>query len=218
VAHHLQKVIILSLALGFASATAAAPPKRPFSHKFHMTQVPQCESCHTAATTSTKADDILIPHESTCATCHDEVHISPARPTGVQGFNHAKHVEMGSVAPLIAAAIKNKTYLGAHPATPAELDAGKDACTGCHHGIAESENVPAEKATKAHFPAMADCLVCHNKISPPDSCAKCHVAPNGSFKPTTHDTAFSDNHATKAVAKMECANCHGRKFTCKGCH
>ena len=90
--------------------------------------------------------------------------------------------------------------------------------SGCHHGIAESENVPVEKATRAHFPAMADCLVCHNKINPPDSCAKCHVASTPGFKPTTHDAVFSDNHATKNVAKTECANCHGRKFTCKGCH
>ena len=201
-----------------AAASSAAPPKRPFSHKYHLTQVPQCESCHTAATTSTKADDNLIPHESTCATCHDEVHIAPPRPTGVQKFNHAKHVEMGSIAPLIASAIKNKSYLGAHPATAAQLAAGKDACTGCHHGIAESENVPVDIATKSHFPAMADCLICHNKINPPDSCAKCHVATTPDFRPTSHDAAFSDNHATKNILKTECANCHGRKFTCKGCH
>ncbi len=217
-AHQLQKVSVLFLALGLAAAPAAAPPKRPFSHKFHLAQVPQCESCHTAATTSTKAEDSLIPHESSCATCHDEVHIAPARPTGVQKFNHAKHVEMGSAAPLIASAIKAKTYLGTRPATAAQLEAGKDACTGCHHGIAESEDVPVNSATKSHFPAMADCLVCHNKINPPDSCAKCHVASTPNFRPTSHDAVFSDNHATKSVAKTECATCHGRKFTCKGCH
>lgn len=217
-ANQLQKVSILFLALGLAAASSAAPPRRPFSHKYHLTQVPSCETCHTAATTSTQAEDSLIPHESTCVTCHDEVRISPARPTGVQKFNHAKHVAMGSVAPLLASAIQNKTYLGTHPATAAQLEAGKDACTGCHHGIAESEDVPVGKATKAHFPAMADCLVCHNKINPPDSCAKCHVAPAAGFKPVTHDAAFSDNHATKDVAKTECATCHGRKFTCKGCH
>lgn len=217
-AHHIQKVITLSLALGLAVASAAAAPKRPFSHKYHLTQVPQCESCHTLATTSDKAEDSLMPHESACATCHDEVHIAPARPTGVQKFNHAKHVAMGSAAPLISAAIKSKSYLGARPASPAELAAAKDACTGCHHGIPESEDVPAGKAVKGHFPAMADCLVCHNKINPPDSCAKCHVAPAAGFKPTSHDAVFSDNHATKNVDKTECATCHGRKFTCKGCH
>lgn len=217
-AHPLQKVALLLLASGIAAAPAAAPPKRPFSHKYHLTQVASCETCHTAATSSTKADDSLMPHESSCATCHDEVHIMAARPTGVQKFNHAKHVEMGSAAPLIASAIKAKTYLGTRPPTPAQLEAGKDACSGCHHGIAESEDVPAAKVPAAHFPAMADCLVCHNKIAPPDSCAKCHVAPAAGFKPVSHDLPFSDNHATKAVAKTECANCHGRKFTCKGCH
>jgi len=217
VAHQLQKVTALFLTLGVAALSAAAP-KRPFSHKYHLTQVTACENCHTAAPTSTKAADDLIPDKSACATCHDEVEIGSARPTGVQKFNHAKHVPMGSVAPLIAAAIKNKSYLGVNPPTAASLAAANDACTGCHHGIAESESVPHDKPNKHHFPQMADCLTCHNKISPPDSCSQCHVPTAPNFRPTSHTTEFSDKHSDKTLSKVGCASCHGRKFTCKGCH
>jgi len=198
------------------AALSAAAPKKPFSHKYHLTQVTACENCHTSAATSTKAEDDLLPDKSACVTCHDEVEIGTPRPTGVQKFNHARHVAMGSAAPLIAAAIKGKTYLGIKPPAAASLAAAKDACTGCHYGIPESESVPHDKVNKAHFPQMADCLTCHNKISPPDSCSQCHVA--STFKPASHTAEFSDKHSDKALDKTGCATCHGRKFTCKGCH
>lgn len=203
--------------LGVAASGAAAP-KRPFSHKYHLTQVAACENCHTNAATSTKASDNLIPDKSACVTCHDEVEIGEPRVTGVQVFNHAKHVQMGSVAPLIAAAIKAKTYLGQNPPTAESLAAAKDACTGCHHGIPESENVDLTKPAKSHFPQMADCLVCHNKINPPDSCKQCHVETTPNFRPTSHTADFGDKHSDKTLDKSSCATCHGRKFTCKGCH
>jgi len=217
VAYQLQKVTALVLSLGVAALSAAAP-KRPFSHKYHLTQVTACENCHTSAATSTKAEDDLIPDKSACVTCHDEIEIGNVRPTGVQKFNHAKHVPMGSVAPLIAAAIKGKTYLGVTAPTPESLAAAKDACSGCHHGILESENVPHDKPVKAHFPQMADCLTCHNKISPPDSCKQCHVESTPNFRPTSHTAEFGDKHSDKTLSKTGCATCHGRKFTCKGCH
>ncbi len=205
------------MALGVAAAGAAAP-KRPFSHKYHLTQVAACENCHTTAATSTKAPDNLIPDKSACVTCHDEVEIGEPRPTGVQKFNHAKHVPMGSVAPLIAGAIKGKTYLGLNPPSAESLAAAKDACTGCHRGIPESENVDLSKPAPSHFPQMADCLVCHNKINPPDSCAQCHIETTPNFRPASHTADFGDKHSEKTLDKSSCATCHGRKFTCKGCH
>lgn len=215
--NHLRKITVLLSVFG-AVAVMAAAPKRPFSHKYHLTQVASCENCHTTATTSTKAEDNNLPDKSACATCHDEVEISEPRPIGVQKFNHAKHVAMGSVSPVIAAAIKNGSYVGSHPPSATELAAAKDACTGCHRGIAESENVPHDKIVKAHYPQMSDCLVCHNKINPPESCEKCHVAKVPNFRPTSHTAEFGDKHSSKEMAKTECASCHGRKFTCKGCH
>jgi hypothetical protein len=216
-ANFLQKITVISVALGVAVALAAAP-KRPFSHKYHLTQVSACENCHTTAEASTQASDNLIPDKSACASCHDEIEIGEPRQTGVQKFNHSKHVPLGSISPLIAGAIKGKTYLGQHPPTAESLAAAKDACTGCHRGIAESENVAHDKPAPSHFPQMADCLVCHNKISPPDSCKQCHVEKTPNFRPTSHAADFGDKHSDKALDKSSCASCHGRKFTCKGCH
>lgn len=213
--NRVQKAVLV-LAVGVALLSAA--PRRPFSHKYHLTQVTACENCHTAATESAKASDNLLPDKSACATCHDEVEIGAPRATGVQKFNHALHVKMGNAAPALSAAVKGKQHLGAAPPAAALLAEAKDVCSGCHYGIAESENVPHEKAAKAHFPQMGDCLVCHTRIDPPDSCAKCHVAPPSGFRPSTHTAEFNDKHAGKEIAKETCAGCHGRKFTCKGCH
>lgn len=200
------------------AALMSGAPKRPFSHKYHLTQVAACENCHTLATESTKASDNLLPDKSACVTCHDEVEIGAPRAVGVQKFNHAAHVKMGNAAPLFSAAVKGKQHVSAAPPAESVLAAAKDVCSGCHYGIAESENVPHEKVTRSHYPQMGDCLVCHNKIDPPDSCAKCHVAPQGGFRPVTHTAEFNDKHAGKEIPKETCAGCHGRKFTCKGCH
>ncbi len=209
----LTGVLVLGVPLLFAAA-----PKRPFSHKYHLTQVAACENCHTEAASSTKAGDNLIPDKSACATCHDEIEIGEPRKLGVQKFNHAKHVQMGSVAPMIAAAIKSKTYLGQHPPAAEVLAAAKDACTGCHYGIPESESVNPAKAGEGHFPHMADCLTCHNKINPPESCRQCHEETTKNFRPTSHAADFADKHSDKSLDKSTCATCHGKKFTCKGCH
>ncbi|MBI5084051.1 MAG: hypothetical protein HZB13_05570 [Acidobacteria bacterium] len=219
-AHYIQsKVAIPLLTLGVAAAVlAAAAPRRPFSHKYHLTQVPSCESCHSAAAESTKAADNLIPDKSACVNCHDEVDIAPPHTVGVQSFNHSKHVKMGNPARLFSGAVRGKSYLGESPPVIEALAAAKDACEGCHHGIPESESVPRDRAVKAHFPQMADCLVCHNKIEPPYSCVKCHTAPAAGFKPPSHGPEFGDTHSSKDLPKAACAVCHGRRFTCKGCH
>ena len=216
-ANHLQKIASLVLILGVA-ALAGSAPKRPFSHKYHLTVVSACENCHTTATTSTKADDNLIPDKSACASCHDEIEIGEPRRTGVQKFNHAKHVAMGSIAPLIAAAVKGNNYLSKEIPSATSLAAAKDSCNGCHLGIPESENVAAAKAGPGHFPHMADCLTCHNKINPPESCKQCHVESTPNFRPTSHAADFGDKHSDKSLDKTSCATCHGKKFVCKGCH
>src|SRR5258708_12753692 len=82
-------------------------------------------------------------------------------------------------------------------------------CLACHHGV--ENNSP--------FLAMADCLVCHNKVDPPISCGFCHVE-GSKLKPANHTADFLDSHS-RASAKLDlktCAVCHGRKFTRLGGH
>lgn len=76
---------------------AAAQPKRPFSHKYHLTQVVGCEGCHKDAPDSTKAGDDLMPSNGACTNCHDEVHIPEARPSRVATFSHKQHLEQSKM-------------------------------------------------------------------------------------------------------------------------
>ena len=129
-------------------------------------------------------------------------------------FSHAKHLKLGNVAPAIAGAIDKGTYLGRDGAKIRPLLNSSNPCVGCHRGLEESDAV-----SQANMPQMADCLVCHNQIDPPDSCAFCH--PKGAqLKPASHVPGFLDTHSNKksGLDIQSCAVCHGRKFTCLGCH
>lgn len=128
-------------------------------------------------------------------------------------FSHATHLKMGNIAPVIAAAIDKGTYLSPPGDLRAQLNSG-NACLACHHGIESSDG-----KVKSTFLRMADCLVCHNKVDPPQSCAFCHTE-GSKLKPASHTPEFFESHS-RANSKLDmktCAVCHGRKFTCMGCH
>ncbi len=142
----------------------------------------------------------------------------PAPPaTKIAHFSHAQHLKMGNVAPVIAAAIDKGAYLSS-PGNVRPLLNTKNACGACHRGVETSTEVDASL-----LPRMADCLVCHSQIDPPDSCATCHAA-SFTLKPVNHTDDFLDSHtsdftnAKPTLDKTTCAVCHGRKFHCLGCH
>ena len=128
-------------------------------------------------------------------------------------FSHKTHLKLGNIAPVIASAIDKGTYLSPPGDLRSRLNTGNP-CLACHHGIENSEGT-----AKSRFLAMADCLVCHNKVDPPVSCTFCHVE-GAKLKPPNHSPDFLESHS-RANAKLDmktCAVCHGRKFTCLGCH
>ena len=136
-----------------------------------------------------------------------------AQPPPLKEFSHKKHLQLGNVAPVIANAIDKGTYLGKAGDIRSHLN-GTNPCLACHRGMDESERV-----SSVNMPQMADCLVCHNKVDPPFSCEFCHPA-SAKLKPANHTADFLDTH-TKKNAGLDfpsCAVCHGRKFTCLGCH
>jgi protein-arginine kinase activator protein McsA len=208
---YLLQTVIAVLLLGQAAAAA------PFSHKVHLQLKLQCASCHTSTAASTKVEDNNLPPAAVCVNCHkDSRPIKTPRASKVSKFSHQQHLKMGNVAPVIAAAIDSKEYLSP-PGDMRRWLNSKNACEACHRGLSESDAV-----TDAAFPQMADCLVCHSKIEkiePPFSCTACHAA---SFKltPASHDAKWLDFHGSgKAnLDRQSCAVCHGRKFTCRGCH
>jgi len=194
--------------LGWGAATAA-----PFSHKLHLRLRLECETCHAAASTSTKVEDNLLPTKAACIKCHQDVTIPGPQSTRVVHFSHAQHLKMGNVAPVIAAAIDKKNYLQPPGDIRRHLDT-KNACEACHRGLEDSDAV-----TPAAMPQMADCLVCHSQIENPFSCEKCH-AKNANLKPANHTEDFMSTHTTGKLNldKTTCAVCHGRTFRCLGCH
>jgi hypothetical protein len=140
--------------------------------------------------------------------------IKNPRDLTVTKFNHALHLKMGNVAPVILAAIKSGKYLSDPGNLASVLANTRHRCVGFHRGLEKSDAV-----TLAVFPRMADCLVCHSKVDPPFSCSKCHED-NADLKPASHTRDWLDVHSSgKAnLDKPSCAVCHGRTFTCLGCH
>jgi hypothetical protein len=196
----------------------------PFSHRTHLQQKLQCITCHGSATASTRADDNNLPNPAICLGCHTGTTGKPAklpegagikqpRQTMVSKFNHQLHGKLGNIAPLIARAIDRKEYLS-NPGDLRQSLNTKNACAACHRGLESSDQV-----SHAAFPHMADCLVCHNQIDPPFSCEKCHV-PTQKLTPSSHTEGWLDLHSSgkSGMDKTTCAVCHGRKFTCRGCH
>ncbi|MEZ5355075.1 MAG: cytochrome c3 family protein [Bryobacteraceae bacterium] len=200
---------------------AAFGQDKPFSHKFHLAMKLECVGCHVAAPESKAATDNLLPAQTACARCHDRaMPVGEPRARIVTRFNHQRHVGLGNVGPVIAAALRAKTYhhsstgVPPDPALEAAL-ASASACAACHRGIEQSEHVDG-----TNFPAMPDCLVCHPKIDAPFSCEKCHDA-GSHLKPASHAVGdFMDQHSTgrAGLNKLSCVVCHGKGFRCMGCH
>ena len=134
------------------------------------------------------------------------------QPVRLKAFSHKTHLKLGNIAPVIADAIDHGRYLS--PGDIRRFLNTKNACEACHRGLEESTKIGT-----ANMPQMADCLVCHNKIDPPESCGFCHD-PGPHLKPSNHTPDFLDSHPRKSLGlnMQSCAVCHGRKFTCLGCH
>lgn len=106
-----------------------------------------------------------------CGDCHGKaiLDLAPAPHSDVAKFSHARHAELGNVAPAILAAIREGRYAGpADGQLRADLESATP-CEACHRGLRRSDTV-----SLAALPRMADCLVCHSRADPPRSCLKCH--------------------------------------------
>lgn len=212
---------VIALIAAIFPAPGAGQPR--FSHQLHLNKVGvTCTDCHIGATSSTEAADSNLPPASVCLNCHDgktakkiDTRFLDDRQTAERTyrFNHEFHSQIGNMAPIIAAAIDDKKYLGKVGEMRRHLDT-ENACAACHRGLGETD-----MATAANLPQMSDCLVCHNRIDNPFSCEKCHVE-GVNLRPATHTNNFLDRHSTGKLGldKTTCLPCHGKNFTCMGCH
>jgi len=124
-------------------------------------------------------------------------------------FDHQLHLKLGDIGAVLKGARKSGGHLLPDATTPGP------GCEACHSGMRDN-------VKRAGLSKMADCLTCHPKIDPPFSCEFCHPNSEAALKPATHFKGFLDKHsaglAKLNMTKTECAVCHGRKFTCLGCH
>lgn len=213
--------LVLVLVLFLAIPSAAADLE--FSHKLHLGNGLTCTVCHSSALQSQVETDQLLPQADFCLACHNgqtapQVDVTPLRErTTVERpfhFSHASHLERGNPARVIAEAIDWGSYLGFLPDIRERLNT-ENSCLGCHRGLEDADVVDSSM----HLPHMADCLVCHNQIDNPFTCVKCHD-PGFQLKPATHTANFIDLHSSGdlEIDKRTCEVCHGRRFTCMGCH
>jgi len=195
--------------VGAAAVTHAAP----FSHRLHLQMNLTCTGCHTAAATSTRVSDNILPAKSVCLDCHESAAIPAPPAVPISAFSHSLHLKMGNIAPFIAGAIDHHVYLSP-PGDMRRYLNTNNACEACHRGLRESDSV-----SPALLPKMADCLVCHARIELPWSCEECHnnVA---KLRPANHTEHFVSDHSSGKLKldKTTCAVCHGRTFQCAGCH
>lgn len=204
-----------------AAAAPAAAESVKFSHKLHLAQGLFCITCHGSAQTSSKASDGNLPSGQICLACHDGAGAPRVELSGLAAiepasrsfrFNHEFHLGMGNLAPIFAAALDSGKYLG-HADGIRRLDV-EDACQACHRGLTETD-----LASKTNLPRMSDCLVCHDRVDNPFSCEKCHLD-GVDLLPASHTREFIDLHSTGKLNldKVSCQPCHGKNFTCMGCH
>ena len=204
----------LSAPLLFGWTIFASPD---FSHPVHLDLGLACTRCHAGAETSRLAADQMFPRPAVCLSCHSDgesTALDPDRlrwtaPERTYRFDHAFHVRLGNLGPLLAAAIDGGKYFGS-PEIRSLLDQA-DGCTACHRGLGASEATP--------LPVMSDCLVCHSEIDNPFSCGYCHLE-GVNLRPADHTPKFADLHGTGKIEldKASCLPCHGTNFECRGCH
>jgi hypothetical protein len=194
-------------------------PSQPvFSHRNHLAPTGlTCVTCHGSALESASSEDDNRPPSRACTGCHGERYGEQARssprPQRTYRFNHKLHLGFGNLAPLLASAIDRGSYLGDGASLRPLLETGEP-CLACHRGVKQ-----ADLATSDQLPRMADCLVCHSNVDPPFSCGFCHTQ-DAVLQPPSHTKDFADRHSRPAEVpdKSGCKVCHGRRFTCMGCH
>ena len=206
--------IVFGAPLLFGLTVFASPD---FSHPVHLELGLACAHCHAGAATSRRAGDQIFPQPAVCLSCHAAGKSTPLDPAQLHWtapersyrFDHAFHVRLGDLAPLLATAIDDGKYFGSPRIRPL-LEQAED-CTACHRGLDAGEATP--------LPAMSDCLVCHSEIDNPFSCGTCHLE-GVNLRPADHTPEFADLHGTGKIQldKASCLPCHGTNFECRGCH
>ncbi len=117
-----------------------------------------CTRCHERAATSTRSEDLLLPTEASCATCHEET--DRAHPSvAACGLCHVgvRLPPSETGAPdLVGRLFVPSTRIPPPRLRFSHATHASEACEGCHVGVSR-----ATVATRGHLPTMRDCMRCH---------------------------------------------------------
>ncbi len=175
-----------------------------FFHKLHtMENGLECETCHSAADTSKRGTDNLLPDMETCGSCHDVEDEENCRMCHSQPENPAPLPRISEYSRLFP----HQTHLSAGLT-----------CETCHSPVKEKTIAGAYL-----LPKMANCMECHGNRNVSRECSTCHL-PGEQLKPLTHGPDFLHNHSDLArlgqpavQSSQNCTMCHQTRF-CQNCH
>lgn len=171
-----------------------------FSHRQHLLDFGLiCTDCHVKAPKSGHSGDNLLPREENCAGCHraevedpeqcDKCHKDPARPVPFE--NPERVIDFPHRFHLEGLGL---------------------ACQDCHRGMPKTDY-----ASRENWPAMPECLTCHQDATAPLDCETCHPRVEV-IRPQSHRADWIHEHKEHARAgDMPCAQCHQDTW-CEDCH
>ena len=213
--HFLLLAPYLALAPAGVNATT-------FSHQLHIETVGlSCIDCHQALQEGSEPSGTFYPSVEVCLTCH--VHEGSDDCTVCRSIDRLK--TLGK--PIAGLIFRHQDHLtnprfleGAHLSAPLDPDdaAGvRTLCLSCHRGMEKVALGGPE-----NFPAMTDCLSCHEfEGDPMRSCQTCH-SPEFNLRPHHHqDIAFFDDHSRTEsdLDRSRCQACHSPRYNpCTQCH
>ncbi len=190
------------------------PDHSKVSHKVHIEQSVDCDTCHDRITKVTALGEKgIFPKEDVCQSCHDDT-----RPTDPNGKDAAAKRDCTKCH-------TNPEHAGGHIPVDYHLHMNhaahvprvKGDCRVCHQVLPE----PKQTYTP---PTMDACLTCHNHQQDFDNgkCELCHTDlvhypenPVGTF---SHQSNWVKLHQTAARSTTEsCSTCHDSTF-CSSCH
>lgn len=208
------------------------PPQRialRMDHSLDAHRELRCVRCHENAGGSTRASDLLIPTEASCAPCHDE-DLDRSEPHTAARCGTC-HVGFRDGGPPAASDFPTARLRFSHRTHVRE----RMRCRTCHAGVER-----AEVADRRHLPRMRQCFECHAPpgfaaaASAPSACVTCHLAePDGRLRARfaegdmnppawlfdmRHDHEWLVRHRWVAADQGgACATCH-TESDCADCH
>ncbi len=171
-----------------------------FSHQYHLQDIGlYCTDCHVKAPGSGSAGDNLLPVEATCAECHKKEVEDPAQ------------CEKCHTDPKHPAGFTNPERVIDFPHQFHLKNVGL-VCQDCHRDMQKTDY-----ASRKNWPAMPECLTCHQDAAAPADCETCHPKVEV-IRPQNHRADWIHEHKEHSRATdMPCSQCHQDTW-CEDCH